>query len=400
MGLLGKILFPLLLLAVLLAGGCWDSRELQNLGIILGAGIDVVPPEERTGGEKIRLTIEIANVAEGAAQKGNHNINGFVFSSMGATLSEAVYNLSNMADKQLFWGQTQVLLFGEGALAEGVNQYLEYFLRDQRVHPTVRLAAVSGSAGDYFRAGGGVSDIFSFGFNGILQSSAQGGVSTVRAVTMQDYLEALSAPGGSPVLPYAVLNGESDGGRAAQGEGGQEEEGGETEESVPQVCFDGMMVLSGKGAAAALLGKEGSLGMMIWRGWADDFLLAAETDDGERLVFEVSDCRVRKKWQSGAQGLELWLDVSLKANFREAAGEKNYGEVAAAEALQGLLDRETARLLLSCWDNSLALGEDYLLAGSHLRRYNYQEWRKTESGWPAAMREVTLRVEVKSHVYR
>lgn len=63
-----KIIVLTLLVAVILTGGCWDRRELNELAIVLGAGVDRLPDG------RIQLTLQLARPSAFGGGEGGANV--------------------------------------------------------------------------------------------------------------------------------------------------------------------------------------------------------------------------------------------------------------------------------------------------------------------------------------
>lgn len=101
----------LLLLLTGLLGGCWNRREITEIAIVLGAGVDW------TKDGKIRLTVQIARPGAfyggGEGGAGGREPTSWVVSAEGKTVAEAERNLARKVPRDIYWGHCIVLVFGE-----------------------------------------------------------------------------------------------------------------------------------------------------------------------------------------------------------------------------------------------------------------------------------------------
>lgn len=121
------LLMPLLFLPLLLAG-CWDKQELRDIAIVLGLGFD------RTEAGELQLTVELAQ-RENGADSGE----SVCFTACGETRQAAEEALEQLLDKQLFWGNLSLLLFGQGVSYSDMAAMTLTLYQDGRINSATPL---------------------------------------------------------------------------------------------------------------------------------------------------------------------------------------------------------------------------------------------------------------------
>lgn len=146
--------------------GCWDSRQLDNLGIVGAIGVDYAE-----NGEDVIMTIQVLRPA-GTSSPQNAGGDGkapyWVIRGEGRTPFEALRNLTKLSSRRLFFPHTQCLLFGEDAARKGLSPFIDFFVRDEEIRPTLPVAVARGKASDLLNASGSFVDSPSFGFSTLL----------------------------------------------------------------------------------------------------------------------------------------------------------------------------------------------------------------------------------------
>ncbi|MHA7965507.1 Ger(x)C family spore germination protein [Paenibacillus sp. CAU 1782] len=125
---------PALLLAALLVcpllGGCWDRKEINDLALVTGVAIDqwddknievsiqiYIPQASMQGGESI-----------GKASSGSGTT--FVQSAYGENIADALSQLQMKFSRKIFWGHSEVYIFGADKVKHGVREDLDFLMRD------------------------------------------------------------------------------------------------------------------------------------------------------------------------------------------------------------------------------------------------------------------------------
>lgn len=117
------------LICLLLMTGCMNKTNLKDIVVVEGMAID--KSEEKSS--KIELTVQTLNVAKnasnGEAPSGNMTMN---ISDNGNTIVDATSLMSKKLSKNLFYGQTKLIVFSEEMAKEGLADDFDYFLRSSR----------------------------------------------------------------------------------------------------------------------------------------------------------------------------------------------------------------------------------------------------------------------------
>jgi spore germination protein KC len=127
--------------------GCWNSKELTDLGFIMGVSIDQL--EEGT----IELNAQVYSPAEtigGAGAAGNkppyNNLK-----TVNASVFDAARDLILYFGRKIQWSHMRVILIGEEyAKEQDIGEVLDYFYRDHETRLTTYVIITKGKAADYF----------------------------------------------------------------------------------------------------------------------------------------------------------------------------------------------------------------------------------------------------------
>ncbi len=138
-----KITFIIVIASIItsILTGCWDRRELNELGIVAAIGLD---KDTKTG--NILLTSQI--VRPGALEKkgggGNEPPYEIVITS-GTTIFEAIRNTVREFDRRSFFSHVKVIVISEELAREGLNDVIDLITRSHELRKTAWLVISSGS---------------------------------------------------------------------------------------------------------------------------------------------------------------------------------------------------------------------------------------------------------------
>ncbi len=190
--MLKKIAFFLLL--ALLTGilsGCWSRKEISEIAIVLGTGVDL------TEDGRIRLTVQIARptafVGGGeAGAVGTEAPASWVVSAEGRTVEEAERYLAMKVPRELYWGHNVILVIGEEMAKKGTRMVTNFFQRERQPRENAWLMVTKGEAKDFLET-----------YSDLAKTSAQAAgfltrMKTCYAVQLREFAEMLASKGVQP----------------------------------------------------------------------------------------------------------------------------------------------------------------------------------------------------------
>lgn len=135
----------------LLLSGCYDMREINEIGFVMEVGID-----KRTDAtDGFEVTVQIANPKQGSGKQegsGGGASKSWVCSGKGDTIFEAVRELSKIASKRIMWAHNNIVIVGEDLAKSNIAPVLDYFTHNTELRMKTWIVVSHGSAKDYLNA--------------------------------------------------------------------------------------------------------------------------------------------------------------------------------------------------------------------------------------------------------
>lgn len=185
--------------------GCWDRREIEDIGFVVSAAIDLQPD---TG--DILLTAQIAKpfaIGTGASKSAGASERAFwSVESTGRTIADAAAQLHHIAPRKPFWAHNDLVMFGEAFARRGIGDAIDFLLRQRHSRLRVRPVVVKGFTG-HFAALSEESELTqlpSEAIQEILQRTVEL-LSTTPAMDVNQVVQALESPLPQFVLPVLEL---------------------------------------------------------------------------------------------------------------------------------------------------------------------------------------------------
>lgn len=105
-----------------LLSGCWSRRELNDIAIAEGVGIDISEGQ-------FELTVQIVNPGSVTKANGNVEVPIIVYSSTGVTLNEAVKRLTSSISRNIYFTHIRILVISEDLASKGIVKAMDYLMR-------------------------------------------------------------------------------------------------------------------------------------------------------------------------------------------------------------------------------------------------------------------------------
>ncbi|WP_409177026.1 Ger(x)C family spore germination protein [Brevibacillus fortis] len=124
----GMCLMAIVILVLLT--GCWNRRELNDLAIVMGTGIDKID------GEYV-VSAQIVNPGAVASKESGKISQSAVatYSMRGSSIFEGIRRMTTETPRRLYFSHIQVLVLGEQVARDGIKEALDLLFRDHEVRP-------------------------------------------------------------------------------------------------------------------------------------------------------------------------------------------------------------------------------------------------------------------------
>lgn len=138
-----KNIFTVLIacLSFLFLTGCTEGRQLHQKLIIQGIGID-------TSESGYLLTVQALDF-KNPANEDEPNIKNIEVE--GTSLVSALENISKKTSLIPVYSQNMIIIIGESIAKNGVNKFMDFFVRHCEARPKVKLCVVEDNASEYFK---------------------------------------------------------------------------------------------------------------------------------------------------------------------------------------------------------------------------------------------------------
>ena len=387
----------LLLCLPLLSGlitGCWDDRELNELGITSGSAYDWED-------NQWKATYQVINPSSGASGMGGSGGGSttsppFVtFTVKGKTIMEAIERTNLTSTREMLFSHSRITVLGESVARHGINQLIDMFLRKQDARETVYVFLSEGDAGDILDQLMQMTKNQGAGVQLMIEQESRL-VSYYPGVRLFELAMSLSSESGSAVIPEILLTGH------------------EVMDETTDIARTDLPSRLALGKLGVLKGEK----LVGWLTQKQAFGLSFLTDNVERatlafpsrpkesdipdasFVLQNSSTSVHPVWDKD----HYVMDISIKGSgvLTELGSEMDLNERASITEMEESIEQQVLELVNKSWTEVRKLGADVTGFAVRIHRSDRKRWKqiKRDKSWDRVFRDIEIRPHVSMKIER
>ncbi|WP_379144242.1 Ger(x)C family spore germination protein [Paenibacillus sp. sgz500992] len=375
------------LLSTLLTG-CWDDRELSELGITSGSAYDWKNNEWKA-------TYQVINPSSGASSMGGSGGGStssppFVtFSVKGPTIMDAIERTNLTSTREMFFSHSRIAIIGESLAKHGISQLIDMFLRKQDARETVYVFLSKDEAGDILNQLMQLTKNQGAGIQLMIEQESKL-LSFYPGIRLFELAMALSSESGSAVLPEIFLTGDQIMDETS--------ETGRTD--LPsRLALGRLGVLKGEKLVGWLTQKQ-AFGLSFLTNKIDSATIAfasrPEISDkpDASFILQNSTTSVHPVWDKD----HYIMDVNIKGSgvLQELGSVMDLNERTSITGMEQAIEQRILELVGNSWSEVKRLGADVTGFAVRIHRSDRKRWKQIEKdkSWDRMFQNI----EIKPHV--
>ncbi|QHE52432.1 Ger(x)C family spore germination protein [Pontibacillus sp. HMF3514] len=366
--------------------GCWSKKELDNLAIVTGIGIDKAE-------EGYEVTVQIINPAEVAAKQLTTRTAVSTYSASGVSLFDAIRNLIEVTPRKVYMSHTRIVIFSEELAKTGISDNIDFLVRDHELRTDFYLAIAKGfSAKQMLNILTPLEKIPASKMYATIESSERY-LAQTRTVKIQKFTSDLLLEGQQPFLTGIYIQGNTDIGNSI----------GNVEkiDSPAKILVDHIGAMKGDQLIGWLDHKE-SKGFNYLTGKVKNSTeMIPCNEDSKYTSFEIisTDKKIKGKLKDGKP--TFTVDIKAQANIAQSDCDMKLSNPKTLKKLENDLNKEitnTANLTIEAIQKDLQ--SDIVGFGELLHRTQNKDWVKIKGQWDDLFPEADIKVNVQSKIKR
>lgn len=372
-----KIKYIILLLPLL--SGCYNYRELNELGITTAVSIDYKD-------NNFILIAEVVNPIKQQDVSASNNSPFVNFTSVAPSIQEAFRNTVLESPRQLYLSQLEIILVSEEIINNHLEEFLEFFSREPETRTEIKV--IIAKTEESTKGITIQSLLTNFSSSNILESLEVQNklLGLTQEVTINELLNMYLDPNLEIVLPSMILYGSSD--------IGDEKENITT--STPKTLVKvGTTSVIKDGKILGYLSEEESKMVNLINGNLTKTILKIPYEDGY-VVFEPN--RIKTKQKLNIKDNKITIEISGFSKIKEFHTNKNIKNMKTVEELNKYFNKEIENMIK---DNFNQIREKYNTDMFGFQELYYRTDHKYFKKYCSNWYETTfpnIELEVKSNI--
>ncbi|KGR87327.1 spore gernimation protein [Lysinibacillus boronitolerans JCM 21713 = 10a = NBRC 103108] len=378
-----KVSFILLLLVLLLLGGCWNKRELNELAIVTAVGVD-------KSDELFEISVQIVNPSQVASKKASSNqVPVYTYHAKGKSLFEAIRKLTSLTPRKPYYAHAQIIIIGEEMAKEGMNSVLDLFQRDPEGRSDFNIIVSHDStAQEILSVLTPLEDVpASKMFKSLRVSEAVWGAT--ESVILDDLIQSLGSIDHSAVLPSIHIHGDAGAGDFSSNI--------EKIDSPAQLKYGGLAIFKNYKLIGYLSEQESRDYSFLNNHIKSTFEIIACPEQG-KISTEIinSSTKVTGHFQNDLPSISIKLDI--EQNVAEISCPLDLTKSKTIDALNKVTSKQIKeRLERTLQTIQQTYQVDLLKFSEVLHREDYQAWNRIKKNWLTLYPELAVQIEVDVH---
>ena len=337
--------------------GCFSSRELDKLAIVMGIGID-------KSGDKIKCCTQvIVPQNTGAGETGKTEEKPYTdFETEGKELSSCISAVSDITGKSVFMSHNLVVVFGEAAAEDGIYKYLDYLMRDNQLRPGVCLFVTDKNTGELLKADAPLFEIPSINLSEISTELSKNFAG--QNITVLNFIDNIMSKQKGSIVPFVTL-----------------------ENGKIEVC--GCAVFSGDRMVCKI--DEKCVKGILWLLGDISGGNTALKINNDSLSFRIAKIKTDIAPQIAENG-SIYFKADIKTDLYLLCDSANVIQTMGTDAVVERLNKSVKKEVLASLSKMKETGVDVYGFGDLIYRKDPAVWHVVESTWGERFKNINVEI--------
>ncbi|WP_261131163.1 Ger(x)C family spore germination protein [Bacillus sp. Marseille-Q3570] len=375
--------FSLLLILLPLLTGCWNSRQLTDLALVMAMGFD------RTEEGRYKISFQIAVPSSSSSKfSGNSDKSPpvVVFTSTGDTVFEALRRAAKSVPRRMFFSHTSNIIVSEEIARQGLSDMLDLIDRDPEFRTQIHiLIARESSAEELLRQLTPLEEIPARKISGSLENT-ESLIGTGLAMTVDEMIETLIIKNKQPIIT---------GIKSDKQPIVTQERAGE-----PNLIIDGLAIFK-EDRLQEWVDDKDARGILLALGKIKSTIVNLSCKGEEdKIAIEVIRSNTSLTVNMEQEIPKLKVNLGLEGNIAEVNCPLAIESSKVVHQLEKKTEKELTNEVMKSIHSAQELKLDIFGFGEGLHRKNPEVWKKVKHDWNNLFSEAEVDVSTDFQIRR
>lgn len=356
--------------------GCWGLHELNTLAIVQGVGLDKRADQDQTD-----VTVQISKPTgshQSNKEGGNDTAKAYWnLTNTGDTFSSALRQFTNDSIRRLYFPHNKVVIFGRHLAKDGVQPYVDFFIREHENRLTVKVLVANHKARAIFEVQPRLENITASDISDLLRNQTT--IAKSAQVNLKQFASGLMSKTAAPVVPIVDISGE---------------------EEKEKLIISGLAVFK-KAKLAGELNMAEARGLLWAMGKVKGGILEVAAPDGEgKASFEIlrSKSKITPKIQDNK--VSFLIKIKEEDMLHSQSSPKNLTLAPISKALGKVKKDAIHNEVMAALKKAKKLNADIFGFGKIVHKKFPKQWKEMEGEWDELFPKLEVAVQVESVMRR
>lgn len=349
--------------------GCWNAREINELGFVLSIGLDKTD-------SGFKVTAQIASpetYSKTSSGAGSAQAKPFwIVSANGRTIFEAVRNMASISSRRIFWSHIKVILISEKLARNNTLEIFDFFSRNPELRLRTLVAVTPDEAGDVIQVVPEMEKDPAIYLEKIIENKNLTGKSY--GIMLKDFLEDYLDPSVGPVTSRIVLD---------------------KSNTQPIIKTSGAYVFDDNKLVSSL--REDQTRGLLWikNKMNDSIMVVSCPYDNMPVTMEIKKSKTSIDSYMNNENVHFIINVKVDAIITEQACYTDFNNMQKLQGLARALERDIEEDIKSTITTAQDLKIDFIGLSRTVHRQHKEEWHKIYPKWNELLKSTGTTISVK-----
>ncbi|HHV60314.1 MAG TPA: Ger(x)C family spore germination protein [Clostridiaceae bacterium] len=356
--------------------GCLGGREINDLEIVIGMGVD---KDGSTG--DVLLTAQVVKEGEisrsgsssgDGESKAFWNVNG-----KGKSIFDAVRQITHKTGNRLFVSHNQAVIFGKDIAMEGLQKYIDFFLRTHEMRPTTLILIAEEQASDIMDAKPETEKLPAINIAKLVKT--YGFTSYFYKVNMKDFASCMMSETTASLAPLINVSQDKD---------------------CKDVYVSGMAVFKNGKMVGKL--KQDEVRGVLWvlgKVKSGVIIIPSPNEQGD-VVLEITKAKSKVTPEIRDSKIIMHIKIKEESSLSEKNTTENLATISGLEKMQKVTAEVIRQEILAAFNKSGEIDTDVFGFGEMLHKKYNKEWKILKENWDEIYPTIELRIDIETKIIK
>ncbi len=362
--------------------GCYNYRELNDLGIVTAIGIDYHD-------NQFEIMVQMVNPKKEQDASASGQPQFVTYKSQAKTLQEAFRKVVITSPKRIYGTHIQVMVISEEVAKSRMDDMVDFFFREPEVRGEFKVMVAKNKDGlAALTTLTPLTNLTSMDIsNGVETNMAYLGMT--KMMTLNDLMHAYLNPYLDYTIPVVEVIGDI--------EEGKKQENLDTSESDAKVAVSGVAVFKDDKLVGYLDGNE-TVSLNMLNGELDETIWQYNCKDGKYASFEVQEAK--SEMEGDLKKKRVLFKITGRAGLNEMSCDIDLRDTKEIDKMRDDLNKQIEKKLSKLITKvRTEYDVDIWRIRDSLYKHNPHEFTKVEKKWDSIFKEMDIKVDVSFNLY-